>query len=132
MIERKVIYVVEGKHFNDIESAEKYNTLYETVTNLLSILKTEKEDGIVKHNKDVVKGCFKLFCYICASIFSEFEEVFKRMGDEGILFKGSICEKVIFNHQYDYPIIYNAYYRFSCINFSSGIEYNSPWFAHHV
>ena len=132
MIEIKTIYVVDGKHFPDKESADEYNVLYETVKGLLSILKTEKEDGLIHHNKDVVKGCFKTFCYICSNVFIEFKDVFKRMGDEGILFKGGTCEKVIFNHQYDYPIIYNAYYRFNCINFHNGIEYTNPWFAHHT
>lgn len=132
MIERKVIYVVEGKHFNEIESAERYNDIYERITSLLSILKDEKEDGLIIHNKEVIRGIFKSFCYICAEVFDTFKEVFKRMGDEGILFKGGTCEKIIYNHQYEYPAIYDAYYRFSCINFMSGIEYSTPWFAHHT
>lgn len=132
-IREVIVYDVDGKKFDKKSDAEEYFVLYKDVCKIASVLgkEIENDKSFKKHNISEVKKSFKEFCLLCEKIFPTYKDSFHLLYDKGYYDSGSICCRIIYDSCYDYPILSKVFYRYSCINFTSGIEYLQPYYAEH-
>lgn len=133
-MEKITLYRTNGKIFENYEDANNYERLCKKVNGIMSQLlpRTEGvEKGIDfnKHNKETLNGCLKAFCKACAECIPSFKDWFIEVinGDRHISHMG----RILGDCNSDYPILYDAYYRFSCIDFETGFEFQKPYYVIH-
>lgn len=127
-----VVYETNGKRF-DIESeAIAYEKLCKKINGIMAQLlprTKEIEDGrdYNKHNLNTLRGCFKAFCLECAKVLPEWSEWFMQTisGEKHLSHIG----RLLSDNSHNCPILYDAYFRFSCTNFDTGFEFQSPYWA---
>lgn len=129
-----LIFETNGKRFDSYNDAVQYEKLCKKINSIMKQMlprTKEIENGtdFNKHNKDTLNGCFKAFCKECAkqipSYAKWFEEV--RNGDRLI----SHMDRILSDYSSSYPILYDTYYRFQCIDFIHGYEFNQPYYVTH-
>lgn len=126
------VYEVEGKRFDREEDAQAYEHLYQRVRKVMSLLKPrtqEVEDCLVylEHGKEELNTALKLLMGICGEVIPSWKEWFDQVakGERHISHAGRIISEC------DYPIIRNEFFRFMCIDFETGYEFQQPYFASH-
>lgn len=129
------VYEVEGKRFDREEDARAYEHLCQRVSKVMSVLKPrtkEVADGLayIEHDKETVKIAFDLFMGICADVIPDWKEWFEQVakGERHISHAGRIIGDVA----YKYPILSDVFFRFNCINFEHGYEFQQPYFASRI
>lgn len=128
------IYETNGKRFDDKNEAIAYEKLCKKINSIMmQLLPRTKEiqEGrdYNKHNLGTLKGCFKAFCLECAKVLPEWSDWFMQTisGKRHMSHIG----KLLSDYRDNYPILYEAYFRFSCINFDTGFEFQQPYWASH-
>lgn len=76
-----------------------------------------------KHNKETINGCFKAFCKECAKQIPDNEAMFIDTAN-GIRHLSHIG-RILSDYSYDFPCLYDAYHRFNCIDFNTGLNFNN-------
>ena len=129
------VYEVDGKRFDREEDARAYEHLCQRVSKAMSVLKPrtkEVEDGLayIEHDKEAVKIAFAQFMGICADVIPDWKEWFEQVakGERHISHAGRIIGDVA----YKYPILSDVFFRFNCINFEHGYEFQQPYYATHI
>lgn len=128
------IYETNGKRFNDKNEAIAYEKLCKKIKSIMAKLlprTKEIEEGrdYNKHNLDTLKECFKDFCLECAKVLPKSSDWFMQTisGERHFSHIG----RLLSDYSSKYPILYEAYFRFSCINFDTGFEFQQPYWANH-
>lgn len=129
-----MVYEVNGKRFDDPIDAKKYEKLCEEIEAIMGWLiprTKDIEDGCnyQKQEVDVVKTCFKSFCLLCSKVIPLYERCFIQtaQGERHISHIG----RIISDYSYDYPILGDTLYRFKCISFENGCEFQQPYYVTH-
>ena len=128
------IYEINGKRFDDKNEAIAYEKLCKKINSIMSQLlprTKEIEEGrdYNKHNLDTLKGCFKDFCLECAKVLPKWSEwILQTISGERHM---SHIGRLLSDYSHDYPILYDAYFRFACTNFDTGFEFQQPYWANH-
>ena len=132
-IREVIVYDVDGKRFDKKKDAEEYYKLYKEVCDIVSVLGEEIKDdkSFKKHNVLDVKNSFKQFCLLCEKVFPIYKDSFHKLYLKGRYDVGSICCCIIRDCSYEYPILTDVFFRYSCISFDSGIEYTQPYYVKH-
>lgn len=130
----KVIYIAaDGKRFDSEEQCARYEILLGHVGKAMSNLFYNKEEihkgNAFKHNLKDIETSFKEVLDICALTIKNYSRVF--LGVKNGIWQFSHALAIISDYSQDYPCLSNALYRFSCMNFTSGIEYEQPYYAKH-
>lgn len=130
MIKEITIYEANGVRFDNLEAASKYEDLCDDIERIMSRLNPrpkEAENGVcfVKQNVEILKSCFSDFCILCSKFFSDNEKWFVEVtnGDRHI----SHIERII--HERDFKCMSDAFSRFECMDFETGYEFVSPYYA---
>ena len=128
------VYESNGMRFDKREDAIVYDKLCKKINSIMAELlprTKEVEAGVDfnKHNLDTLKGCFKAFCLVCARVLPAWSDFFTQTisGERHISHIG----KLLSDNSHHYPILYNAYFRFTCINFENGYEFQQPYYVTH-
>lgn len=132
------IFETNGKRFDSYEDALKYEKLCKKVDGIMSQLlprtkEIEQGTDFNKHNKETLNRCFKAFCKECAQQIPN---------DKGGMFNGKVDVLILhlphlgkilsdYNYSYNLPCLYDAYHRFSCIDFNTGFEFGHPYYVTH-
>lgn len=129
-----IVYETNGKRFDDIKDAEAYENLCERVNDIMSQLAPRTNDVINgyacnKHNPDTVKKCFREFCEVCAETIPSFANWFKQTAENTRHI--SHIGRVLSDYDHDFPILNKTYYRFFCIDFEKGFEFEQPYWVTH-
>ena len=136
MIKEFVVYESNGKRFNTYEEAYEYDVLCDRVNTIMNALpertkEVEIGETYINHKDiNVVKNTFKEFIKICREVLP-YEHLNKSF-DNTIKAGHPVCNSAAYYiNDCDYPILSNTYYRFCCINFESGNEYNQSYYVNH-
>ena len=128
------IYETNGKRFDDKNEAIAYEKLCKKINSIMSQLlprTKEIEEGrdYNKHNLDTLNGCFKAFCLECAKVLPKSSDWFMQTisGERHMSHIGKLLD----DNSDNYPILYEAYFRFSCIDFNTGFEFQQPYWVSH-
>lgn len=130
---RKVIYIAEdGTRFDSKDSCLNYEALSDKCKRIMSTLYYDKKEldkgNAIRHDNDVVKSCFEHFIDLCSTAIpqsrKELQEV--KEGKRHI----SHAEYILSEYSSDFPCLFHAMYRFTCID-KYGIEYQQPYYAKH-
>ena len=115
------------------EDAQAYEHLCQRVRKVMSILKPrtqEVEDCLayLEHDKEELNTALSLLMGICGEVIPSWKEWFDQVakGERHISHAGRIISEC------DYPIIRNEFFRFMCIDFETGYEFQQPYFAVHT
>lgn len=133
-MKKLIIFETNGKRFDTHEEALKYEKLCKKIDGIMSQLlpRTEEiEHGTDYniHNKETLNGCFKAFCKECA----------KQIPDKEVMFIDTMngirhmshMGRILSDYSYNLPCLYDAYHRFSCIDFNTGFEFEQPYYVTH-
>lgn len=128
------VYETNGKRFDDPQKALAYEKLCKRINGIMARLlprtkEVEAGTDYNMHDLNILNGCFKDFCFECANVIPSFSEWFMQTitGERHLSHIG----KVLSDHSHDYPILYEAYFRFSCISFENGFEFQQPYYVSH-
>lgn len=128
------VYETNGKRFDDKNEAIAYEKLCKKINSIMAQLlprTKEIEEGrdYNKHNLDTLKGCFKDFCLECAKVLPKWSDWFMQTisGERHMSHIGRLLSD---NYRH-YPILYDAYFRFTCIDFENGFEFQQPYWVNH-
>lgn len=131
---KSLILKLNGKRFDSYEEALKYVKLCKKVDGIMSQLlprtkEVEQGTDFNKHNKETLNGCFKAFCQECAKQIPAFEQWFIEIanGTRHLSHIGRILSD--YNHKF--PCLYDVYFRFNCIDFNTGFEFQQPYYVTH-
>lgn len=134
-MKKVVVWETNGKRFDVFDDAVKYEKLCKKVAGIMSQLLPRTKDvedclDYNKHNLYTLWGCFRAFCKLCAVIIPDYKEWFEQAacGERDKSHIGRILD----DSRSDYPILYDAYFRFACIDFNTGFEFQQPYYANHV
>ena len=129
-----MVYVVNGKRFDDPIDAKKYETLCKKVEKIMEgLLPRTKdiEDGCDYNRQDIdiVKNCFKSFCLLCSKVVPAYKKWFSQAarGKRHLSHIG----RVLSDYSEDYPILLTTFFRFQCISFENGYEFQQPYYVTH-
>lgn len=130
-----LVYETNGKRFDAYEDAVRYEILCKKVNGIMSQLlpRTKEIERCLdynKHNLDTLNGCFRAFCKLCSVLIPDYKEWFEQTacGERDKSHIGRILD----DNRSEYPILYDAYFRFACIDFNTGFEFQQPFYAHHI
>jgi hypothetical protein len=133
-METMTIYIANGKRFDDPQEALAYERLCEQVDNITKVLTPRSqllEDGCdyYEHDLSVVKDCFRKFCILCSKVIPSYKEWFLQTanGDMHISHIG----RILSDYSHDYPILNKTLFRFDCISFENGYEFQQPYYVTH-
>ena len=134
MVKRVIVYEAYGKRFDEYDDALKYEYLYEEVEKIMSDLPprskaVENGTGVVKHDVSTLNKCLKAFCNICAEHITPFKQWFIDVVNDDLHI--SHIGRILSDYRSDFPILYKTYYRFDCIDFETGIEFQQPYYVIH-
>ena len=129
-----MVYEVNGKRFDDPQEALAYEKLCEKIESIMSRLagrKKEIESGLAynKHDVEILKQCFKDFCEVCANTIPSFEKWFIQVGNGERHI--SHIGRILSDYSSDYPILQKTLFRFECISFENGYEFQQPYYVTH-
>ena len=129
-----IIFETNGKRFDSYEEALKYEKLCKKVDGIMSQLlprtkEVEHGTDFNKHNKETLNGCFKAFCKECTKQFPNEEAIFTDVANGTRHF--SHIDRILSDCSYEFPCLYDAYLRFSCIDFNTGFEFQQPYYVTH-
>ena len=128
MIKEVTIYeTTDGCRFNTEKEAEKYESLYEKCENIMGQLRPRLDNGAVQQDVEVVKKAFDKFMYLCAEVIPNYKKTFIGVKEGNI--HPSWAQRII--SDYDIKCLCKAFFRFSCTNMTSGVEYEQPYFVEH-
>lgn len=129
-----IIYEVKGKRFYDQIEAKKYEKLYEEVESIMSRLAVRTKEienglGYIKHDLQNLKQCFEKFCEVCAKTIPRYKEWFVQTarGERNISHIG----RILSDYGSDYPILRKTLFRFECISFENGYEFQQRYYVTH-
>lgn len=133
-METIMVYVVDGKRFDDPQDALAYERLCEEVESIMSRLAVRTKEienclGYNKHDLQNLKQCFEKFCEVCSKTISRYKEWFVQTarGERHISHIG----RILSDYSEDYPILQKTLFRFECICFDSGYEFQQPYYVTH-
>ena len=133
-METIMVYEVNGKRFDDPQEALAYERLCEQVDNITKVLTPRSqllEDGCdyYEHDLRVVKDCFRKFCILCSKVIPSYKEWFLQTanGDRHTSHIG----RILSDYSHDYPILNKTLFRFNCISFENGYEFQQPYYVVH-
>lgn len=132
---RKIlVYESNGKRFDSYEEALKYEKLCEKIDGIMSQLlprtkAIEQGTDFNKYNKETLNGCLKAFCQECAKQIPTWEQWFTETAN-GTRHLSHIG-RILSDYSHDFPCLYDAYFRFSCIDFNTGYEFQQPYYVTH-
>ena len=129
-----MVYEVNGKRFDDPIEAKKYEKLCEEIEEIMGRLlprTKDIEDGCNynRQDVDVVKMCFKSFCLLCSKVIPLYKRWFLQAarGKRHLSHIG----RVLSDYSQDYPILHTTFFRFQCISFETGYEFQQPYYVAH-
>ena len=129
-----MVYEVNGKRFDDPQKALKYENLCKKIEDIMEGLEPRTErvnKGLeyLPHSVFILKDCFRDFCYLCADAIPLYKEWFIQTanGERHISHIG----RIISDYSHDYPILQDTLYRFECISFENGYEFQQPYYVTH-
>lgn len=133
-METIMVYVANGKRFDDPIEALAYERLCDRVDDIVWRLtprseSLEKGHDYYKHDLSVVKDCFKKFCVLCSEVIPSYKEWFLQTanGDRHISHIG----RILSDYSHDYPILNKTLFRFECISLENGYEFQQPYYVTH-
>lgn len=127
-VKRIVMYEAYGQMYNTYEKAAEYAELCERVNDFMSLL-PERTKGVenctdfLEHDLSTLNKVFDEFLICCREVFPDCADKLNR--DKHF----SFISRLIDDRSSVYPILSNALFRFQCIDFASGYEYQQPYFA---
>ena len=128
MIKEIMIYeTTDGCRFNTEKEAEKYESLYEKCEKIMSQLRPHIDIGAVQQNIESVKRAFNEFMDLCADAIPSYKKTFIGVKEGNIHL--SWAQRVISDYGID--CLLNTFFRFSCTNMISGVEYEQPYYVKH-
>ena len=134
MIRTVVVYQCEdGTRFNRISDAQKYDKYYNKLhfveESLLGKRSDDVEEGLasMEHPVEKVVAYRKEICRLAGEYIPVYKKMFSECG-EGIRHI-SHAERIVSDS--DNQMLNVAFYRLSCINQETGVEYQQPFFANH-
>ena len=129
-----MVYEVNGKRFDDPIEAKKYEKLCEEIEEIMGWLRARTKDiedgcNYNRHHIDVVKMSFKSFCLLCSKVIPLYKDWFIQTanGDRHI----SHIARILGDYSSDYPILNKTLFRFECISFENGYEFQQPYYVTH-
>ena len=130
MIKEITIYEANGVRFDDLETASKYEVLCDDIERIMSRLNPRPkgiENGVcfVEQDVEILKSCFSDFCISCAKFFSDNEKDFIELANDNRL----IYRIVNTISQSPSEFIRYNFYRFECMDFIRGYEFQTPYLA---
>ena len=135
MIKEIITYEVNGRRFDKYDEAVAYDVLCDEINTIMRPLQERNEEVkngelCITQNKDILNTAFRKFVELCDRFFEG-----KYTADFNLLIeKGrpgdTLAYYIISNYGYNH-IITDTYYRFQCINFDSGREYQQPYYVNH-
>lgn len=130
MVRKIEKYECNGKCFDKYEDALEYDSLCERINSIMSILPGLKYEGdVVCHDIDSIKCAYCRFCKICLEKFPSAAETIERE----ILYchpnSDTHFHYIVNSLSDDYPILFDTYFRFRCICFSTGYEFTHPYYV---
>lgn len=132
-MEKITIYkAVDGTRFDRKADCEYYESICKNVSNIMARIRPNEDISsriAIRQDIDVVREVKQDFFLICAEVIPFFSQLFKEVanGTRHISHAG----RILSDYSKDFPILYSTYYRFECINYCSGVEYEQPYFANH-
>ena len=133
-METIMVYEVNGKRFDDPQEALKYEVLCNEVQEIMDFLfprtdAVEKGRDFNKQNPDIVKTCFRSFCFLCSKTIPSYKEWFVQTarGERHISHIG----RILSDYSIDYPVLQKTLFRFECISFENGYEFQQPYYVTH-
>lgn len=136
MIIEKIIYEVGNKRFDSYDEAVEYESLCDEVTTIMSALQectpeVANGEAYITHDIVVVKETFKKIIKLWdKTLNGKYTDRLNALIEKGISY-GSAGDCIIGDYSNEYPCLYDAYFRFKCINFKSGREFSQPYYAKH-
>lgn len=129
-----IVYETNGKRFDDLKDAEAYENLCERVHNIMSELAPRTNDVINgyacnRHDPHTVKKCFRKFCEVCAETIPSFANWFIQTAENTRHI--SHIGRILSDYDRDFPILNKTYFRFYCIDFEKGFEFEQPYWVTH-
>ena len=129
MIKEKIYYVTDdGSEFKTYEQAQKYEDLYARCESIMGQLRPHEIDGAVMQDTFKIRKAYIELMELCAETIPQFDWVFKYAAENGIK-NASHANRVI--NDFHYKCLCHAFFRFECTNFTSGIEYEQPYYVDH-
>lgn len=128
MIKEVIIYEAsDGSRFDTRKEAERCEILYEKCQMIMRQLRPRIEHSAVQQDVEKVKKAFAKFMDLCAEAIPECKKTFIGVKD------GSINQSWAYRLISDYNIkcLNGVFFRFNCINMTSGIEYEQPYYVKH-
>lgn len=132
MEEITIYKAVDGTRFDSKCDCEYYESVIDNVNNIMSRLRQNNEVSsriAIRQDIEVVREVKYDFFLICAEAIPTFSQWFKEVADSTRHI--SHAERVLSDYSHVFPILYDSYFRFKCINDCSGVEYEQPYFANH-
>lgn len=135
MIQEIKVYEVDGMRFDTMKEATRYEGICLNVALVMAGLDPTTEEvkemrGYQKHDIVTLRRAFADFCSLCAIYIPMHGDTFEKTS-RGVLRK-SIMSKILLEYKQDYPILYSTFFRFMCINFDTGFEFQQPYYATHL
>ena len=128
MIKEVTIYeTTDGSQFDTRKEAEKYELLYEKCEKIMGKLHPHEDNGAVQQDVELVKNAFNEFMDLCVETIPSYKKTFIGVKEGNI--HPSWAQRIISDYGID--CLLNAFFRFSCTNMVSGIEYEQPYYVNH-
>ena len=128
MIKEVTIYETDdGSQFNTRKEAEKYETLYEKCQTIMGQLRPREKYSAVQQDVEKVREAFAEFMDLCAVTIPPYKKTF--MGVKYGSIDPSWALRII--SDYNIECLCHAFFRFTCINMTSGVEYEQPYYVEH-
>lgn len=135
MVTEIKIYESNGIRFDNYDEAVAYDVLCDEVNAIMAPLQernkeVERGELCITQNKDTLNTTFRKFIELCDRFFEgKYTAHFNILIEKGRP-GGTRADYIISEYSYNH-IITNTYYRFKCINFDSGREYQQPYYVNH-
>lgn len=118
----------DGSEFETYKEAQEYEKLYEKCKLIMNHLVQEPNgECAIQHNVDVIKKAYKEFMDLCGKIIPSYKYIFDATVNGNA--HPSHAERIISDNGYE--CLCHTNYRFRCMNMSSGIEYEQPYYVTH-
>jgi hypothetical protein len=121
----------DGKRFNNKEDAKQYDGILFNVMVIMSPLgeAVTKQFSAKEQNVLTTIKAFGKLMELCAKVIPTYKETFENT----TLSKAydSLAYRVLSDFSNDYPCVYKAYHRFTCISTKTFIEYEQPYWTKH-
>lgn len=135
MIKEITTYEVNGRRFDKYDEAVAYDVLCDEINTIMCPLQERNEEVkngelCITQDVEIVRTAFKKFIELCDRVFEgKYTDKFNVLIEKGRPGATS-ADYLISNYDYCH-IITDTYYRFQCINFDSGREYQQPFYVNH-